>query len=144
MEIQIEPNPILRKVCSPVTDFSEAGRILKELEQTLDEDGTGVGIAAPQIGYSLRIFLVKFSGYCLKAINPKITKSSGEIVFGEGCLSVPDRSGNVKRARKITLEYYDEYGKFHCDKFENFVAVVIQHEYDHLDGILFTDKLYEN
>lgn len=146
MEILTNTNPILRQVCLPVTDFNEeTSNIINNLYSTLKECSDGsVAIAAPQIGYSSRIFVVHFSGYRLIAINPKISKSFGKQLFEEGCLSVPDKFGIVERASEIEVEYYDQFGKFHVDKFSDLLSVVVQHEIDHLDGILFVDKLYAN
>lgn len=146
MKILTHPNTILRQVSSLVNDFGqETTNIINSLYSTLKEcDDGSVAIAAPQIGISSRIFVVDFSGYRLTAINPKISKSFGKQLFEEGCLSVPDKFGLVERAKHIQLEYYDKFGNFHSDNFSDFLAVVIQHEIDHLDGILFTDKLHEN
>jgi peptide deformylase len=119
----------------------------------------GVGLAAPQIGLPIRIFLVDTSPFSededftdeekneLKNfkrvfINAKITKEEGdEWAFNEGCLSIPDVREDVFRQPKVTIEYVDENFKSHTETFDGLIARVIQHEYDHIEGVLFTDKL---
>lgn len=111
-----------------------------------DPASPGVGIAAPQIGINRNVILVQrfdkpgepFEAY----LNPKILWRSALLRKGiEGCLSIPDLSGNVLRNYTIQLVYYDKYGKHHEEMIEGFTAVIFQHETDHLMGILFTDRL---
>lgn len=113
-----------------------------------DEASKGVGIAAPQIGINRNAVWVQrfdkknepFEFF----INPKITRYSDIVRHGrEGCLSIPDIFGKVYRSLVIRLEYYDLKGKFHDETVEGFTAVIFQHEYDHLLGTLFTDRLKE-
>ncbi len=119
----------------------------------------GVGLAAPQIGLAIRIFIVDtepfssdddlneqeqeyLSTFKRTFINPKILKEEGdEWAFNEGCLSIPDVREDVFRQPTVTLEYFDENFNKHTEDFDGIVARVIQHEYDHIEGILFTDKL---
>jgi peptide deformylase len=113
----------------------------------------GVGLAAPQINKSIRLFLIDTSPFlekeeseteALKAIfiNPVITSRTGdEWEFNEGCLSIPEIREDISRKSLITIEYLDEKFEKHIQKYDGFIARVIMHEYDHLNGVLFTDKL---
>ncbi len=126
---------------------------LKELVANMFEtmyNANGVGLAAPQVGLSLRLFVIdaeqydeeKFKGQKKAFINPEILERSGEPwAFNEGCLSIPDVRGDVLRPAKIRMRYFDEQGKEHTEEFEDMPARIIQHEYDHIEGILFTDHL---
>jgi peptide deformylase len=112
----------------------------------------GVGLAAPQIGLSIRLFLVDTEqiksdediGQPIKKvfINAQMLDESGENVsYEEGCLSIPDIRADVNRNEEITIEYYDEAFNLHKETYSGFTARVIQHEYDHIEGVLFTEKL---
>lgn len=110
----------------------------------------GVGLAAPQIGKSLRVFVIdstrmgddEKTGVKRAFINPEILDEYGEEwTFEEGCLSIPDVHGDVLRPEKLTIRYFDELWNEHEEEFDDMTARVIQHEYDHLDGVLFTDYL---
>jgi len=119
----------------------------------------GVGLAAPQVGLSIRLFVidttpfgddedlpieeqVQLKGFKRTFINAKILKEEGELwSFNEGCLSIPDVREDVYRNEKITIEYYDENFNLKSEAFDGLVARVIQHEYDHIEGILFTDLI---
>ena len=164
------PNPALRAQAREVrpedirTDRIQ--RLIGEMRQTLAASADGIGLAAPQIGEGLRLFLVSEEANAIDAapqaagdleqgqdeeseltiwnalvfINPVMTKQSrkkDEMI--EGCLSVPGRYGAVKRPQKVFLEWYDEAGARHRRGFSKFLARVIQHELDHLDGILIAD-----
>lgn len=115
----------------------------------------GVGIAAPQVAESVRLFIVASRPNAryphapemtpTPMINPKIVAYSTEVVKGwEGCLSVPGIRGLVPRYQAIEVEYSDRYGKLHKQELTDFVARIFQHEYDHLDGIVFVDRLESN
>lgn len=151
-----ENNPVLHTVAEEITaeDFA-AGvvtKLLKDLRKaikTYKVDGfTAVAIAAPQIGVGKRMFIIEDqSGKeeerlpTIIAINPRFTKISKKTrVSGEGCLSIPDRYGLVRRATNVTLEALDEHGKKFTRGAGGLLAQIMQHEHDHLDGILFTDK----
>jgi peptide deformylase len=122
--------------------------LIADLTDTLHSNIDGVGISAPQIGVNKRIFIIgplafgdDPQGETLVCINPVITKFSRRKSWGEeGCLSIRWKYGQVERSRQVTLEYYDEHGNFQSRGFGGFVARVVQHELDHLDGILFIDK----
>ncbi|MFC6268253.1 peptide deformylase [Frigoriflavimonas asaccharolytica] len=149
---------VLRKECAPIDkDYPDLKGLIDNMFDTL-ESANGIGLAAPQIGLDIRLFIVDVSPLAddedyaeiaeeLKIfrkifINAKILEESGkEWKFNEGCLSIPDVREDVKRLDTIKIEYYDENFQKHTDIFQDIRARVIQHEYDHIEGILFTDHL---
>lgn len=136
-------NPGLRTPAAAVTSVSKKIKaIIKDLKQTLDAEETGVGLAAPQVDIGLQIFLAKIGGKTITFINPAIIELSKETeVDQEGCLSLPKTWGNVRRAKQVLIEFTDEKGKRTKRTFADFSARIVQHEYDHLHGVLFIDKL---
>ena len=144
-EILVHPDACLKQIAAPVTAFEDALETLyKDLEDTLLQAPGCVGIAAPQIGYSQRAVMVdvKDSAYGrLLLVNPEIVRHEGLVRGREGCLSVPDFTGNVIRADSIVVQARDRYGKEQELAFSGFEARVVQHELDHLDGLLFLDRL---
>lgn len=149
LEILRYPDERLKQIAEPLAIFDdELRKFIDDLEETLGTGAGAVGIAAPQVGRLQRIIIVditskpkhKNNGRMI-LVNPEITEWSGTVVGREGCLSVPDYTGNVIRASKLTLEAKDKYGSacsFHCEGFE---ARAVQHELDHLEGILFVDRV---
>ncbi len=152
-------DPVLRKVGTPITpDYPELETLISNMKETM-YNASGVGLAAPQIGKAIRVFLIDASPFAddkdlsekeritLKNfnrvfINPQIIKEEGEEwVFNEGCLSIPDVREDVLRKEKITIEYQDENFTKHTEVLDGLSARVFQHEYDHIEGVLFTDKL---
>ncbi len=153
-------NPILKRIADNLPEnFEGLSSLLADMFETMYA-AKGVGLAAPQIGESIRLFIVDGSpfaneegeeidpkaigieGFKKVFINPIIEEESGDLwPFQEGCLSIPKIRENVNRKEKICVSYYDENGSFHRDEFDGYKARIIQHEYDHLEGILFTDKL---
>ena len=163
VEIVQEGNKTLREIAKevPISQIksTEMQKILKDMNEALDSQNDGVAIAAPQIGISLRIFIVsgkifdkEFMGGSsnfqsikthknLCFINPIITKiSKDKKVMDEGCLSVRPLFGKVRRATRATIEAYDEKGENFKMDGSGLLAHIFQHETDHLEGILFTDK----
>lgn len=142
LKIITNPNPILRQKAKEITDVStrEIQKLIPEMIETmLKKDG--LGLAAPQISQSIRLIAVRHKNGEIAMINPKIVKKSLLKEWDEeGCLSVPNIFGEVKRCKKITIKYLDENGKQHKMSGEGLFARVIQHEIDHLDGVLFIDK----
>jgi len=141
---------LLRKKSRPFeTVDDKAKQLLEDLYDTLKVTPDGVGLAAPQVGVLRRAIVVDLSmeeenpqgPFFL--INPVITKKSGEQVCREGCLSVPGKLGDVTRPLKVTVEALNEKGEKVKIKGEGLLAVVLSHEIDHLDGILFVDKATE-
>lgn len=100
----------------------------------------GVGLAAPQIGVSKRIVVIDVGEGLVEMINPVIVRREGSVVGGEGCLSVPDYEGEVERSEKVDCEFTDRAGKRYLMEASGLMAIAIQHELDHLDGVLFIDK----
>ncbi len=149
LEIFSEPNPILRKVAKQLTkediDSKKFKKFIKDLTETM-YIRDGVGIAAPQVGESLMVCLIAKDFTPTKEkdlvlINPVWEKKSIiKTLDEEGCLSVPGVYGWVKRYKKIKVKALDEHGSTICFEAEDFPARVIQHEVDHLNGILFIDK----
>ena len=150
-----ENHPALHAIAEEVTteDFSSGAvaKIIKDLRgalKTYKVDGfTAVAIAAPQIGISKRIFIIEDQSKdrdalpSMVAINPVIIKYSKKThEVGEGCLSIPEYYGLVRRSTNVTMIAYDENGKKYQRGAGSLLAQIIQHEYDHLDGILFTDR----
>lgn len=150
-----ENHPALHTMAEEVTaeEFKDGTvtKIVKDLRsaiKTYKVDGfTAVAIAAPQIGVSKRIFLIEDQSKdedrlpTVIAVNPRFTKLSKKShVVGEGCLSIPDQYGLVRRSTNVTLEAYDENGVKFTRGAGGLLAQIMQHEYDHLDGILFTDR----
>lgn len=150
--IYIIGSSVLRKVAKDIDkDYPEFDKLIENMFETM-EKSDGVGLAAPQIGKSIRLFIVDASPLAdeepeLKDfkkvfINAQITERTGEKeLMDEGCLSIPGINEEVKRETKIKIEYYDENFEFHSEKYEGILARIIQHEYDHIDGILFTDRI---
>ena len=131
---------ILRQKCTPVTEFNGELRILLDnMKQTLAE-AKGAGLAAPQVGKTIRAFIVDVDEGYFEFVNPVILGSSGSQYGVEGCLSVKGKWGDVKRPKKVTVEAYDRYGKKFKIVARDFFAKAICHENDHLDGVLYVEK----
>ena len=117
-------------------------RLIDDLIETM-RDAPGVGLAAPQIGVALRVIVVEYEDELYGVINPEIVKSSGEATDEEGCLSAPHWQGPVSRATKLIVKGRDRNGKEVRIKAEGWLARVFQHECDHLEGVLFLDKVHD-
>lgn len=142
MEILRYPNPFLRKKAKAVKKIDEKIRkLIKNMIETMHA-APGVGLAAPQIGESIRLFVVDTGEGPFAVINPKI-KSKSKIMqtFEEGCLCLPGIVGPVSRPSKITVEGLDRLGKKITIEADGYLATILQHEIDHLDGIVFIDKV---
>jgi peptide deformylase len=152
-------DPVLRKKCKEITpEYPNLKELIENMWETMYQ-AYGVGLAAPQIGLPIRIFIIDPTAFAdddsleeqekevlsnLKKvfINPVIVSEEGEEwAFNEGCLSIPDVREDVFRKSTITIEYLDEDFNKHTETYDGIAARVIQHEYDHIEGILFTDKL---
>lgn len=140
-KIVVEGDEVLRKRSREVSQVDDRIRmILDDMLETM-RDYDGVGIAAPQVGILKRIFIVEAEeGDVLEAINPEILSMEGLVAGEEGCLSVPGYFGTVERPEKVRLRAQDRKGEFYEIEAEGLKAVAICHEYDHLEGVLFTDK----
>lgn len=131
---------ILTKKCLPVESIDgELIKLLDDMKQTLT-DAKGAGLAAPQVGKNIRVFIVDTDDGYYEFINPKILGTSGSQYGVEGCLSVKGKWGDVKRPRKVTVEALDRNGKKFKVVARDFFARAVCHENDHLDGILYVEK----
>ncbi len=141
LEIRRAGDPILREKSLPVKKIDKTIRkLLDDMVETMDA-ADGVGLAAPQVGVSLRVIIVDVEDKLLELINPEIVFSDGtQVCQQEGCLSVPGLFGSVERALFIEVEALNRNGKKIKFSAEGFKAQAIQHEIDHLDGILFIDR----
>lgn len=137
------PDAVLRKVSDPVAKMTKRHVKLAENMVRIMKDSHGVGIAAPQVGVSERIIVIAPEGKAIVLVNPKITAQSGSIIGQEGCLSIPGLYGDVERFAEISVEAYDIKGRPVDFDMEGYAAVIVQHEIDHLDGVLFIDKVNE-
>lgn len=152
LPIFVYGHPVLRKIAEDIsTDYPDLEKLLKDMWQTMDE-ADGVGLAAPQVGKSIRIFVVDTNaftevdpdcaGFRKAFINAHILERSDDgVLRNEGCLSIPGIHEDVKRPNRIRIAYCDESGEQHEEVYDGIKAWVIQHEYDHLEGIVFTDHL---
>ena len=133
---------MLRQVAKPVPEITqEHKKLAEEMFETMIE-ANGVGLAAPQIGLSIRMFVIIADDDVRRVfINPQIISTSEEMVpYEEGCLSIPEVYESILRPKKITVQAFDENGKPFTLEADGFLARVIQHEYDHLDGHVFIDR----
>jgi len=139
--IVLEGDEILRKRCKEVTDIdNRIHMILDDMIDTMREQN-GIGIAAPQIGIMRRMFVIEpEEGEVIEFINPEILESSGVQTGEEGCLSIPGYVGTVDRPEYIKIEALNRHGKKIVHEAREMKAIVISHEFDHLEGILYTDK----
>ncbi len=143
-----ENSPILRTVCKEVKKFDNRLKKLSKQMKTTMQKAHGIGIAAPQVGIDLRMFIVTLSyeggvETVMTMINPNILEFSKETnIEEEGCLSLPGVFGNVERSSAITVEFLDLEGSKHFLELQGLNARVVQHENDHINGVLFIDKLY--
>ncbi len=152
-------DPVLRKMGKEIDkEYPELDTLIANMKETM-YNAHGVGLAAPQVGKAIRLFMVDTSPFAEDEeleeeerkvladfkhvfINPKIIEEKGdEWPFNEGCLSIPDIREDVFRQEEITIEYQDENFEKHTQTLNGLAARVFQHEYDHIEGILFTDKL---
>jgi peptide deformylase len=146
-EILIVPDPRLKKECEPVTEVNdEIKTLLDDMLETMYA-APGIGLAAPQIGVMKRVVVMDVSDdkdkpEPLKLINPEIIWESEETsIYQEGCLSIPEQYADVERPAEVGMRYMDENGETHEIEADGLLATCIQHEIDHLDGVLFTDYL---
>ncbi|WP_422348589.1 peptide deformylase [Flagellimonas sp.] len=152
-------DPVLRKVAKEINDeYPKLSELIANMWETM-YNAHGVGLAAPQVGLPIRMFMVDttpfaddeeldpqeqeaLKGFKKIFINATIEDETGEEWdFNEGCLSIPDIREDVKRKPQLTISYVDENFKEHTETYDGLLARVIQHEYDHIQGVLFTDKL---
>lgn len=134
-------DPLLRKISKPVENFDgKLAQLLDDLADTLHYE-EGLGLAAPQVGVLKRVCIVEYDDVKYELVNPVLLHSEGKCTDNEGCLSVVGFRGLVERPKKIDIEYFDRQGNKHTLHAEDYFARVFLHEMDHLDGILFPDKM---
>ena len=154
-------DPVLRAECEEVEEGTDMTSVLKDMRDTMHQ-ASGVGLAAPQVGKSIRLFIVDASPFAEEEpeneeeaqnfeilknfkkvfINPIIEEERGKKwAFSEGCLSIPGIREEVIRENIVKISYFDEEWNFHEEEYTGVAARIIQHEYDHIEGILFTDHL---
>jgi peptide deformylase len=144
-------NPVLKKEAEELPEGSDLTQLIQDMYATMDH-AQGVGLAAPQINQGVRLFVIDSTlmldeedeekGIRRVFINPILLDEYGDsFAFEEGCLSIPEVRAEIIRPEKLTLEYYDENWNLKEEEFSGLTARVIQHEYDHLEGILFVDYL---
>ena len=150
--ILVYGHPVLKKVAENIDkDYPGLQQFVLDMFETM-YNAEGLGLAAPQVGKSIRLFVIdgqpiadeepEFANFKKVFINAKITERNGELaLMSEGCLSVPNLREEVYRESHIRIKYFDENWNEYDEVYEGYRARVIQHEYDHLDGILFPDKL---
>ncbi len=136
------PDPVLRAKALPVTKISKKTQTMIDDMMRIMRKANGIGLAAPQVGVLQQVIVVAPDGMRPTALlNPKILKMEGEMIGLEGCLSIPGLYGDVKRAAYVEIEALDRRGRELIIELEGMPARVLQHEIDHLEGVLFTDKV---
>lgn len=145
-------HPVLRKVATEIDeDYPNLQQLIDDMYETMYAT-SGVGLAAPQVNLPIRLLVMDATPYAEEdaqakdfkrvIINPEIVEEEGDDwTFNEGCLSIPDIREDVTRKSNIRIQYYDENWKFHDDKYNSVMGRIIQHEYDHLEGIMFVDRV---
>lgn len=144
LPLVLHPDERLQSVTRPIEEITkEVEELLDSLQDTMIAHD-GVGLAAPQVGKNLQVAVVEEEdGAVIELINPRIVQATGETIDVEGCLSIPHVYGTVSRAQRILVHYYDRDGDEMELEAYDYLARAIQHEIDHLQGILFTEKLIE-
>lgn len=152
LPIYLYGQPVLRKEAKDISaDYPKLKELIANMFETM-YNADGIGLAAPQIGLDIRLFIVdlsplaedepKYDGFKKVFINARIVEESGELVkLEEGCLSIPGIHESVERQERIRIQYLDENFVEHDEVYDDFFARCIQHEYDHIEGILFIDKI---
>lgn len=139
LEIKKAGAPVLKEICAPVERVdARLRKLLDDMAETMYE-ANGIGIAAPQVGEAMRMVVIDIGDGIIELVNPKITFREGSETDSEGCLSVPGIFGEVERAAKVKVEFLDRRGKRKHITAKGLLARCIQHELDHLEGVLFID-----
>jgi len=135
------PDPVLKRKAKPVTDFGpELAALLDDMTETLHSAPKAIGLAAPQLGESVRVCVVDLGSGVLELVNPEIVARAGGQDFTEGCLSMPGKKARTRRSKRIHIRAQKRDGSTFEQGAEGLLAVAIQHEVDHLDGILMTER----
>lgn len=144
MDILTVPDPRLKRKAKPVTEIEAVQSFIDDLLQTMYHTDDGIGLAATQVGSEHAIVVIDISeerNQPLVLINPQITESSGEFIGEEGCLSIPGYRSKVKRFESVTVSYLDRQGQAQTIHSDDFLAIVLQHEINHLHGKVFIEHL---
>lgn len=142
--IELGTDDVLRKHCRPVERFDDRlGTLLDDMAETMYASD-GAGLAAPQVGLLKRCVVIDVGEGIIELVNPEIVSTRGEMTVIEGCLSVPGRSGRVVRPESVTVKAQDRHGNSIEMTGDGFLAMAMCHEIDHLDGILYVDKMIED
>ena len=140
LEIRKDGDPVLRQEAAPVAVIDDEMRQLAaDMLETM-YNAPGVGLAAPQVGVAVRLIVVDDGSGPHTLFNPRVVSRRGEVCEEEGCLSVPGMIGKVRRAAQVEVEAYDRSGRRILVRGDDLMSIILQHETDHLDGVLFTDK----
>ncbi len=140
LEIRKDGDPVLRQKAAPVAVIDDEMRQLAaDMLETM-YNAPGVGLAAPQVGVAVRLIVVDDGSGPHTLFNPRVVSRRGEVCEEEGCLSVPGMIGKVRRAAQVEVEAYDRSGRRILVRGDDLMSIILQHETDHLDGVLFTDK----
>ncbi|HUY10072.1 MAG TPA: peptide deformylase [Candidatus Dormibacteraeota bacterium] len=137
----LDPAPVLHHRSAPVRKFDSRLRHLVDEMYERCEEWNGVGLAAPQVGANVQVAVIIYEGRRFAICNPEITFAEGEVDAPEGCLSMPDHSGLVRRSEKISVRYRNVQGKGMQREFEGWLSRIVQHESDHLVGTLCSERL---
>ena len=135
---------VLRKKCREISEITEKTiELLDDMAETMHHEGRGIGLAAPQVGVLRRVFVVDIGDEAglIEFINPVITQTDGQMMSQEGCLSLPGESGMVYRPKELEIQALNRFGETFTLRAEGLQAICISHEFDHLEGVLFVDKL---
>ncbi|OTA21872.1 peptide deformylase [Xenorhabdus beddingii] len=144
LDILTIPDERLRQKCVDVTDVDKVQTLIDDMLETMYHTDNGIGLAAPQVGRKEAILVIDLSpdrDQPLVLVNPKIVEQERRVLNQEGCLSVPGYYADVERFEKVKVEAWDRYGKPITIEREDFLSIVMQHEIDHLQGIIFIDYL---
>ncbi|MGH7610700.1 MAG: peptide deformylase [Candidatus Dormibacteria bacterium] len=140
-QLVVEPASVLHHRARPVRVFDSALRSLIEEMYQRCGDWSGVGLAAPQVGLNLQLAVIAYEGRRFAICNPQVVAQEGEVDADEGCLSLPGHTGLVRRSERVTLRYRNPQGKGRLREFSDWLARIVQHETDHLYGVLCPDRL---
>jgi peptide deformylase len=141
------PHPSLRVCCPDVQQFDETLiQLADDMTETMYSGPGAIGLAANQVGRTERMFVMDVNAFTTRdalkiLVNPVIVASSRNKIMREGCLSFPEYLANIKRAQRIEMQAYDQYGTLHTYEFKHMEAICAQHELDHLDGVLMMDRI---
>ncbi|MDX7986622.1 peptide deformylase [Xenorhabdus sp. 12] len=144
LDILTIPDERLRQKCVDVTDFDKTQTLIDDMLETMYHTDNGIGLAAPQVGRKEAVLVIDLSpnrDQPMVLVNPKIVEKERSVVNQEGCLSIPGYYADVERFEKVKVDALDRYGQPLTIESEDFLSIVMQHEIDHLQGILFIDYL---